>query len=104
MVYIRKYGWGLRDKSFRLNYDYSEISKRVLKSFLSSSFYSIFDKMYFNRLLLFFTRYNSLSICRNCCLFSNSSRVVFRRFRLSRHFSKKFASNGYLLGLRKSSF
>lgn len=104
MVFLRKYDWCLRDKFFRLNYNNSEISKRVLKSFLSSSIYSIFDKMYFNSLLLFFAKHNSLSICRNCCLFSNSSHVVFRRFRLSRHFSKKFASDGYLLGLRKSSF
>jgi hypothetical protein len=53
MVILRNYGWCLRDKSFRLKYNISEINKIILKSFLSSSFYSLSDKIYFNSLFYY---------------------------------------------------
>lgn len=71
---------------------------------MSSQKYNINLKLYFSKLFLHFNELSSISRYRNSCLFSNYGRSVFRQFKLSRHFAKRFASNGYLLGLRKSSF
>lgn len=51
-----------------------------------------------------FSKNSSISKYKSSCLFSHYGRVVFRKFKLSRHFSKRFASHGFLLGFRKSSF
>jgi ribosomal protein S14 len=35
---------------------------------------------------------------------TGNSRSVFRRFKMVRHWCKFFASEGYIVGLRKASF
>lgn len=51
-----------------------------------------------------YSKISSISRYRSCCGFSRFGRVVIRKFSLSRHFCKRFASNGFLTGMRKSSF
>lgn len=82
----------MRDKLLRPLYGLSELRKIVLKSLLSSSKYNIDERLYYSKLFFSFTKHNCICMYRNCCLFSNSSHVVFRQFKLSRHFSKQFAS------------
>lgn len=60
--------------------------------------------MYFNSLFLLYGRNKSISQCRKGCAFSHTSNVVFHKFKLSRHCFKELASDGFLSGLRKSSF
>jgi hypothetical protein len=51
-----------------------------------------------------FSKRSSLSVYRRYGMFSFIGKSVFRRFKLNRHFVKANASNGFLVGLRKSSF
>lgn len=101
MVIIR---WPKRDSRFRLLYYNSELSKLVLKSLLASSFFFTEDKMFF---FFKFQRYSfksSISFYSRSCLFTGHARSVFKLFKLCRHQAKYCASNGFLTGLRKSSF
>lgn len=51
-----------------------------------------------------FPKISSIGKYRNSCSFSNHGRVIFRNFKLSRIFCKRFVANGFLIGMRKSSF
>lgn len=46
---------------------------------------------------------NSITKIRNRCIFSNRARAVYRRFKLSRIFFKKYALQGDLVGVKKAS-
>ena len=96
--------WTKRDARLRVFYVYSEISKLVLKGLLASNFLSAEDKFFFFLKFKRFSFKNSLSYYSRSCLFTGHARSVFRIFRLSRHQAKYCASNGFLTGLRKSSF
>ena len=105
MIIKLKYGWCLRDSKLRKNYTFNnEISKNVLKSLLISNKYFFYNKFYFSKMFYVYKKSSSISKYRTSCSFSNQGRVVFRQFKLSRLFCKNFASNGFLLGMRKSSF
>lgn len=104
MVVLRNYGWSARDKKIRSVFSKFELKKLVLKSLLSSAAYPIFFKFYFSKLFYMTPKNSSVSRYKTFCLFSLYGRVIFKKFKLSRHFSKRFASHGLLLGFRKSSF
>jgi ribosomal protein S14 len=101
MIVIR---WPKRDASLRILYKNSEVSKILLKSLLASSFFSLEDKVFFFKRFQKYSFKSSISFYRRSCLFNGHSRSVFRLFKLSRHQAKSCASNGFLIGLRKSSF
>jgi ribosomal protein S14 len=46
----------------------------------------------------------ALSTYKRYCLFNYAGKVVSRRFKLGRHAVRLFGGQGYLSGLRKSSF
>jgi len=71
---------------------------------LSATSYKTIYRMYFINSFRKFSRQTSLGVYRNYCLFTYSGRVVFRKFKLSRHVFKSMASKGFLCGFRKSSF
>lgn len=104
MVLIKSINWITKDKSFRNLFSKYEIKKLVLKSLLYNNNYPFFFKLYFDKNFKNFTYNSSISKYRTSCLFLGNSRSVFQRFKLSRHIAKKFASNGFLVGLKKSSF
>ena len=49
-------------------------------------------------------KYSSLGYQRKGCQFSGTGRSVFTQFKGSRHHVKYLATNGFLPGMRKSSF
>lgn len=105
MIVQAKYGWCLRDKNMRKTYGIdNEIIKNLLRSLLCSNNSIIRYKLYFSKIFYLFSRTAAISRYRKSCTFSNNGRVIFRDFKLSRSFCKYYASHGYLLGLRKSSF
>ena len=81
-----------------------ELKKLVLKSLLASVFLNRNKKLFFQKKFSKFSKRNSISFFRNFCLITNWARSVFRKFKMSRHQSKLFASFGLICGLRKSSF
>ena len=105
MVLVRsKNSWWNKHVIVKNNFCKREIDKLILKSLLRSSCYDINLKIYFSNLLHMYSKISSISRYRSCCGFSRFGRVVIRKFSLSRHFCKRFASNGFLTGMRKSSF
>lgn len=88
----------------RFYYLKSERQKLLLKSLLASCFFEFDYKCFFQKIFVNFNKKSSISFYRNRCLANNWSRCVFRKFKMSRHQSKAFASFGLITGLRKSSF
>jgi ribosomal protein S14 len=83
-----------------------ELKKNLIKYFLSNQYNNfksnkIIKFIYRNK---FYHKYSSVSFFRRSCLISGNCRSVFRFFKLSRYLCKHYASNGYIVGLRKASF
>lgn len=105
MIYKAKFGWILKDSNIRRNYAKAEMRKNILRNLLSASnSYKFCYKYYFSKLFYDLSATTAISKYRSGCSFSIKGRVIFRDFKMSRLFCKYFASNGYLMGLRKSSF
>jgi ribosomal protein S14 len=96
--------WVLKDKKIRSCFHKYEIKKIVLKSLLYNTELPFDYKLYFDNMFKKFPYKSSISKYRTSCVFLGNSRSVFRRFKLSRHSIKKYAPNGYITGLKKSSF
>src|SRR3954470_6567440 len=83
-----------------------ELKKNINKFYLSNKYSSfksnkIIKNIYRNK---YFYKYSSISYYRRSCLVTGNCRSVFKFFKLSRYTCKANASNGLLVGLRKSSF
>jgi ribosomal protein S14 len=52
----------------------------------------------------YFYKNSSTSFFRRSCIRSGNCRSVFRFFKMSRYLCKYYASNGFLVGIRKASF
>lgn len=76
----------------------------MLKSLLSSEEFSLLYRFYFFQILKKFSKFTATSSYRRYCIFTGYTKSVYRSFKLSRHQCKRYASNGYLVGMRKSSF
>jgi ribosomal protein S14 len=104
MVYTNSYGWVKKDSKIRPLFKRSEIQKMVLKSLMISHDYPLKYRYLFNKMFYIYSKKSSIASYRRSCMINNWGRSVVRHFKLSRHFTKKFASDGLLLGLRKASF
>jgi ribosomal protein S14 len=80
------------------------MNKLILKSLLSNKLFKKNEKIYFGLLFAKYTKKSSIAHYRRFCIMTGNSRSVFRRFKMVRHWCKFFASNGYVVGLRKASF
>ena len=47
---------------------------------------------------------STITKIRNRCVFTNRARAVYRKFKLSRIFLKKYALDGSLIGIKKASW
>ena len=83
-----------------------ELKKNIIKFFLNNQYKNfksnkIIKFIYRNK---FYYKYSSISFFRRSCLLSGNCRSVFRFFKLSRFLCRFYASNGFIVGLRKASF
>ncbi len=78
-----------------------EFNKLILKGLLSNKNFFNNQRYYFSYLL---HKKQMIYFYRRFCIISGYPKSVFRFFKLSRHISKKYCSNGLLNGFRKSSF
>jgi len=104
MVVLRTYGWILKNQKYKTSFGIYEIRKNILKSLLSTTNYPLNFKFYFTMHFNKFPIKSSISKFNTFCIFSNYGRCIFKSFKMSRHSSKLLASQGLMLGLRKSSF
>lgn len=96
--------WQIKESNLRITYSNIELSKLMLKSLLSSNNFNLTNKHYFYKIFHSYFKKAAIGSFTRSCLFTGHSRSIFKMFKLSRHQSKKMASNGYIVGLRKSSF
>ena len=96
--------WYKRDCRLRKFLYSNEMNKIILKSLLSNKFFKQNEKIYFGLLFAKYTKKSSIAFYRRFCIMTGNSRSVFRRFKMVRHWCKFFASDGYVVGLRKASF
>lgn len=101
-MFFRK--WIFNDNSKRKAFARTELNKCILKFLLSNYAFKDVHRVYFSKLLTTYGKQTSISSLRSFCKLSGYPKSVFRFFRLSRHVCKKHASNGLLVGMRKSSF
>jgi ribosomal protein S14 len=104
MVNLNTISWIKKDKKNRILFLNLEIKKIILKSLLYNKKYPFFFKLYFDYKFKKFSYKSSIAKYRKYCMFLGNSRSIFQNFKLSRHILKKYASNGYIVGLKKSSF
>jgi ribosomal protein S14 len=98
------YRWNKRDRHYRKNLFIYEMNKLILKSLMANFNFNMNNKIYWTQIWVQYNKFSSISFYRRSCLITGFSRSVSRRFKLVRHFCKNYASNGLLMGLRKSSF
>jgi len=96
--------WYKRDAKNRLKYCIHEYNKIILKGLLSDSRFVFNQKLYLRRLFDQYDKTSSVSFYRRSCLFTGHSRAVFKTFKLCRHQTKYYATNGFISGIRKASF
>ncbi len=104
MLLINTINWIKKDRNNRKIFLKAEIKKLTLKSLLFNVNFPFIYKFYFDNLYKKFSFSSSISKYRTSCIFLGNSRSVFQRFKMSRHICKKLSSDGYLIGLKKSSF
>lgn len=83
-----------------------ELKRNLIKYFLSNQYSNfksnkIMKFIYRNK---FYYKYMSISFFRRNCVLSGNCKSVFRFFKLSRYHCRYYASNGFIVGLRKASF
>jgi ribosomal protein S14 len=104
MVNIKTINYINKDKNIRKKFLKIEINKLILKSLIYNNNYPFFFKYYFDKIFKKILFNLSISKFRTYCIFLGNSKSIFRRFKLSRHVCKKYSSNGFIIGLKKSSF
>jgi ribosomal protein S14 len=83
-----------------------ELKKNLIKYFLSNQYKNfksnkIIKLIYRNKI---YYKYSSISFFRRSCVLSGNCKSVSRFFKLSRYLCRYYASNGFIVGLRKASF
>ena len=83
-----------------------ELKKNLIKFFIANQYKNfrsnkIMKFVYRNK---YYYKYSSISFFRRSCILSGNCKSVFRFFKLSRYLCRYYASNGYIVGLRKASF
>jgi ribosomal protein S14 len=104
MVNIKTINYINKDIINRKKFLKIEINKLILKSLIYNNNYPFFFKYYFDKIFKKFLFNLSISKFRTYCIFLGNSKSIFRKFKFSRIICKKYASNGYIIGLKKSSF
>ena|ERR1700761_849376 len=83
-----------------------ELKKNLIKYFLSNQYKNfksnkVIKLIYRNKI---YYKYSSISFFRRSCVLSGNCKSVSRFFKLSRYLCRYYASNGFIVGLRKASF
>jgi len=93
-----------KDKNRRHIYKRLE-KKRLILNYIKSNLnldYTIRNIAFFK--LRKISLLSSVSKIKNRCVLSNRARAVYKKFRLSRIFFKKYALRGLIMGAKKASW
>jgi ribosomal protein S14 len=93
----------LKDKNRRYAYLILEKKKLILNSIIHNlNLDKNIRNFAYNELINLVT-FNSITKINNRCVFTNRSRAIYRKFKMSRIFFKKYALQGDLVGVQKAS-
>ena len=93
----------IKDKNRRYSYLTLEKKKLILQYIYSNL--QLTEKVRYSAYLQFVNLiyFNSHAKIKNRCVLTNRARSIYRRFKLSRIFLKKYALEGELMGVKKAS-
>ena len=94
----------IKQKKFSEVYKKVELQKILLKSIMKDYNLNKISRVYLGYKLYDYNKYSFFTCLRKSCVISNYPRSVSRLFKMTRHCVKYYASNGYIMGIRKSSF
>lgn len=100
----KKKKWITDDKKIRKIFLKYEIKKKVIKSLMYNKNSTIDQKYYFDFKYKKFPYTSSISKARTNCVFIGNNKSIFKKFKMSRDIFKKYASYGFITGIRKASF
>jgi ribosomal protein S14 len=93
----------IKDKNRRILYYHFEKTKNILKSIIQNFELPKQVRYRAYQLLIQIPRDASITRLRNRCTLTNRPRAVYRKFKMSRLMFRKYALQGELIGVRKSS-
>jgi len=93
-----------KDNTRREIFCHFEVEHIILNYIINNlKFSKDIRELAFDQFKRIFIKYSVVKI-KNRCLFSNRSRSVYKKFKLSRIFLKNFALQGLLIGVKKASW
>ena len=93
----------IKDKNRRFAYFTVEKKKLILQYILHNLSFDVEIRTFaYTELVNLIKKYSNTKI-RNRCILTNRARAVYRKFKISRLFFKKFALQGSLVGVKKAS-
>ena len=93
----------IKDKNRRYKYLIIEKKILILKYIIQNLNLSDLIRNFAYNELVNLMKKNSSTKIKNRCVFSNRSRAIFRKFKVSRIFFKKYALQGDIVGVQKAS-
>lgn len=94
----------IKDRNRR--YFYSVLEKKIiiLKNIVNNLKLDLSIRTLAYNEMVLLIKTNSITKIRNRCVYTNRARSVYRKFKLSRIFFKKYALQGDLVGVKKASW
>ena len=93
-----------KDKNRRNIFSLLEKKKIVLNHIINNLNFPLNIRNYAYLQLHDISKISTLTKIKNRCIFSNRSRAIYRKFKLSRIFLKKYALQGLIMGVKKASW
>lgn len=88
----------------RQKYATVELKRLTLRFLAANVSDRVINRVYYSNLYAKLPRKLNVTFFRNSCHRTGSGRSVFRLVKFSRHEFKRLSHNGFVSGLRKSSF
>jgi ribosomal protein S14 len=92
-----------KDKNRRNIFSLLEKKKIILNHIINNLTLSSNTRSYAYLQLHSISKISTITKIKNRCIFSNRSRAIYRKFKLSRIFLKKYALQGLIMGVKKAS-
>lgn len=94
----------IKDRNRRYIYSFLEKKIIILKSIVQNFNLNLSIRTFAYNEMVTLIKFNSNTKIRNRCVLSNRGRAVYRKFKMSRIFFKKYALQGDLVGIKKASW
>ena len=94
----------IKDKNRRFSYLCIEKKKLILTYILQNLTIPLQIRIFARNEIQLLLQKNSSTKIKNRCILTNRARAIYKKFKISRVFFKKFALQGELVGVKKASW